>query len=289
VGNASFKNILALNINQPAPGPGAVAPRRSYPTLGNLNNYETIGTAHYDSLQAALRKTYDSKGLVLLASYTYSHALGDSISGPQVAEGPSGGVRYFKNPGAEYGNTAYDLRHLLSVSAVYQLPFGKGRPLANNLSSVANGIVGGWIVEGISNWHTGGFVTPSDIVNVSNSGNSRPDLIGNPNGFSHPNRSTEIHQWFNTAAFQRAPLYTFGTSGQGVIEGPGYSDFDLAFQKRFAIRESLGLQFRAEFFNAFNHTNLGNPATSFGSPSFGTISTIVGNARDIQLGLRLDF
>jgi hypothetical protein len=292
VGNVGRKNLIVENINQPAPGPGSVVSRQPYPGRGaSLNDIFTIGSSNYNSLQGALRKTY-SQGLMLLASYTYGHALGNSISGPQFEENgtnAAGGLRYYKNLNAEYGNSVYDLRHVLSVSSIYELPFGKGRRMANNLNSVADGIVGGWSLEGIFSYNSGGFVTPSDIVNVSNSGSSRPDEIGDPNGFSHPSRSAEVHQWFNTAAFQRAPLYTFGTSGYGIIHAPGYSDFDLSFQKRFLLGEHVGLQLRGEFFNAFNHTNLGAPTTTFGTATFGTISSIVGNARDVQVGARLDF
>ena len=289
VGNAAFKNLLGLNLNQPLPGPGAIAPRRPYPNLGDLSGYFSVGRSHYDSLQTALRKTYDRTGLVLLASYTYSHALGDSISGPQVNERPSGAIRDNRNPQAEYGNTSYDIRHIFSLSGTYQLPFGKGKPFANSIGEVGDAIIGGWSLDTILSFQTGQWITPNDIVNVSNAGGTRPDVIGNPNGFSHPNRAAEIKQWFNTAAFQRAAPFTFGNANTGIIETPGYSDVDLAVQKRFPIGERLGVQFRAEFFNAFNHTNLGAPATSFGSPSFGTISSIVGLARDIQFGLRLDF
>jgi hypothetical protein len=289
VGNAASKNLLRRNINQPAPGAGDIASRRPYPTLGTLTDVSTIGTSHYDSLQSTLRKTYDKTGLVLLAAYTWSHALGDSVSGPQISEGPPGGIRYSPDYKDEYGNTIYDTRHILSVSSIYELPFGKGRRFASNLSGAANVILGGWTVEGIASFRSGSHLTPTDIVDVSNSGGSRPDVIKDPNGFSHSGRAQEIAQWFDTSAFQRAPLYTFGTSGSGIIIGPSFSNFDLAMQKRFFLTEKVHLQFRGEFFNAFNHTNLGSPSTSFGSASFGTISSIVGTARDIQLGLRLDF
>jgi hypothetical protein len=289
VGNAAFKNLLGLNLNAPVPGPGPISPRRPYPNLGDLSGYFSVGRSHYDSLQTALRKTYDSTGLVFLASYTYSHALGDSISGPQVNERPSGAIRDNRHPDAEYGNTSYDIRHIFSLSGTYRLPFGKGRPFSNSAGGVADAIIGGWSLDTILSFQTGQWITPNDIVNVSIAGGSRPDVIGNPNGISHPNRAAEIKQWFNTAAFQRAAQYTFGNAHTGIIETPGYSDVDLALQKRFPIGERLGMQFRAEFFNAFNHANLGAPNTSFGSPSFGTINSVVGAARDIQFGLRFDF
>ena len=293
VGNAGFKNYVPLNINQPAPGPGTSISREPFPAFGGLTNVLSIGRSHYDSLQAALRKTYDRTGLVFLASYTYSHALGDSISGPQFEEnGTDGasGVRYYTCLSCEYGNTLYDIRHIFSLSASYDLPFGKGKMLASNANSVVNGFIGGWSMQGIVSLRTGNYITPHDSVNVSNSGNTRPDVICDPNGFSHSNRAAAVQQWFNTACFAQPAAFTFGTSGVGIIETPGYADFDLAFQKRFALGERVGLQFRGELFNAFNHTNLGAPSVgAFGTPSFGTINSIVGSARDIQLGLRFDF
>jgi hypothetical protein len=126
-------------------------------------------------------------------------------------------------------------------------------------------------------------------VDVSNAGGGRPDVIGDPNSQSHSSRDASIKQWFNTSAFRRAPQFTFGNSGPGIIKGPGYNSFDLALHKRIAIKENMGLQFRLEAFNAFNHPNLGNPSTAFGAANFGQISSIVGSARSIQLGLRFDF
>src|SRR6185295_15084276 len=94
-----------------------------------------------------------------------------------------------------------------------------------------------------------------------------------PNNQSHSSRDAAIHQWFTTSAFQRAGQYTFGTSGLGVIEGPGLVNFDLSLYKRFAVTENKHLEFRAEFFNAFNRPNFGNPGTTFGTGSFGVISS----------------
>jgi hypothetical protein len=289
VGNASFKNFLRIFVNQPVPGPGNVQPRRPYPTLGDVNGYYTAGRAHYDSLQTAVRKTFDSTGLVVLASYTWSHALGNSISGPQINEGPTGGIRDYRNINAEYGNSPYDTRHNFSVSSTYQLPFGKGKRFANSGGAVADNILGGWSIDTILTARSGNWLTPTDIVDVSNSGGSRPDRIGDPNGLDHPNREAAIAKWFNTSAFVRAPQFTFGNTGTGTILGPGYFNVDLGLGKRFNVNEKVGIQFRTEFFNAFNHTNLGNPGTAFGSAGFGVISSTQGDARSIQFGLRVDF
>ena len=281
VGNLGRKNLLRFNINQPTPGPGPVAPRTLYPQLSSLNAIETKGISRYDSLQTTLRKTYDSMGLVFLGAYTWSHALGDSYSGPQINELQP--LRDFRNYQAEYGNTNYDVRHLLSLSWIYELPWGKGKPLAGSLSGIPNAIIGGWKFGGIANFRTGQYLTITDIVDNSNAGGSRPDAISDPNGGPRT-----ISQWFDTGAFRRAAQFTFGNAGTGIVEGPGAVNFDLALHKDFPVRENQRIQFRVEFFNAFNHPNLGNPATAFGAGNFGTISGS-GPGRSIQFGLRFDF
>src|SRR5262249_16111193 len=151
-------------------------------------------------------------------------------------------IRDNRNPHAEYGNTNYDIRHIFSLSATYQLPFGRGKPIASGATGVTDAIIGGWSVNSIVCLQTGGWITPNDIVNVSNAGNSRPDRIGDPNGFPHPSRRATVTKWFNTAAFQRAAQYTFGNANTGIIETPGYSNVDLSAQKRFPVGERLGIQ-----------------------------------------------
>lgn len=287
VGNASGNNLLRFNINQPAPGPGPLDPRRPIPGFSSLTAIQTDGVAHYDSLQVTLRKTYDRIGLMFLGAYTWSHAMGDSISGPQINELQP--LRDFRNFKAEYGNTPYDLRNIATISWTYELPVGKGKPFGANLTGAANAIVGGWRVEGITSLRSGYWLTPTDIVDVSNAGGSRPDVIGDPNNRDHSSQTDALNQWFNTSAFQRAPQFTFGNAGVGIIEGPGFANFDLALHKQFSFKERMGLQLRFEAFNAFNHTNLGNPSTAFGAANFGQISGIVGSARSLQFGARFDF
>ena len=285
VGNAGRKNLFTYPFNAAHPGPGSIASRSPYPAYTSLNGIVTWGTSHYDSMQLALRKTY-ANGLMFLGSYTWSHALGNSISGPQIGETLSRRDNY--NWKADTGNTVYDLRHILAVSWVYELPWGKGKPLGGNMSKAADLALGGWKFGGITSLRSGYYLTPTDAVNVSNAGGSRPDLIADPNNQSHSSRDAAIHQWFTTSAFQRAAQYTFGTSGLGVIEGPGLVNFDLSLYKRFAVTENKHLEFRAEFFNAFNRPNFGNPGTTFGTGSFGVISSSL-EGRDIQLGIRFDF
>jgi hypothetical protein len=284
VGNAGRKNWFQYNFNSPHAGPGSNSSRSPYPEYAGLSSIVTWGTSHYDSLQLSLRKTY-SMGLMFLGSYTWSHAIGNSVSGPEFEE-----TFPFRDPynwKLDTGNTPYDIRHILSVSWVYELPWGRGKQLASDMSKTADLLIGGWKFGGIASFRTGNWLTPSDVVNVSNAGGSRPDAISNPN-ISHSNRSDMINEWFDTGAFVRAPLYTFGNAGTGIIEGPGYENFDLSLYKVFAVAENKHLTFRAEFFNAFNRPNFGNPNTSFGTAGFGQITSSL-SGRDIQFGFRFDF
>jgi hypothetical protein len=131
---------------------------------------------------------------MLLASYTYCHALGDSINRPQFEE-----MALIQPEGFSTART----------SARNELPFGTGRPLASNVNRVEDGFTGASSLQGIFSYESGGFVSPSNIVKVSNSGTAAPDEIGNPNSISHHGRIAEVNEWFHTAAFQRAPAYTF--------------------------------------------------------------------------------
>ena len=286
VGNAGRKNQMSYAYNQARPGPGSVVDRRPYPTFGNLNGFVDWGTSHYDSLQAKLKKDAGSDGLMMLVAYTWAKALAAGRAGGDFYMGMP--IRDFRNWKDDAGPSAFDVRHRLSLSTVYEIPFGRGKALATDLNPVANFLLGGWKVGGIITLQSGFNLTPGSAIDTSNSGNNRPDVTGDPNGVDHANRQSMLDGWFRTSVFQQATQYTFGNSGTGIIRGPGLQTFDLSAYKDFEFGEGRRIQFRAEFFNAFNHTNLGNPNTTFGSASFGRIFSAK-EPRDIQLGLRLDF
>jgi len=285
VGNIGTKNWFQINLDQPMAGPGSIASRSPYPQFSSLGGTVTWGNSNYSALQAALRKRY-SHGLTALISYTWSHALGDSTSGPEFEDNYA--FRNAYNWKADYGPSEYDIRQLLSLDWVYELPFGRGKAFGANSSAIADYAISGWKFGGIGSFHTGNYLTATDASNISNAGGTHPDLVGNPNSISRPSRGAGLQEWFNTAAFAQPAQYTFGTAGTGVIEGPGYADLDLSVYRQFAIGEKRRAEIRAEFFNAFNRPNFGNPGTAFGTTSFGVISSSL-SAREIQFGLRFDF
>ena len=247
----------------------------------------TWGTNHYDSLQVKLRKEAGPEGLVLLGAYTYGKAIGTSTAGVNFTAGlnPIRDTRNWKN---DAGPLAFDTRQILSFSWIYELPFGKGKPLGGNVSGAADKIVSGWKWGGITYFQSGYPLTPRDGFDTSTAGGSRPNLIGDPNDQSHGSNDAKKNRFFNTDAFERAEQFSFGNAGTGIIESPGIQIFDLSLYKDIYLADDKWLQFRVEFFNSFNRVNFGAPGTTFGTGGFGVIGSS-GPAREIQIGLRFNF
>lgn len=214
-------------------------------------------SSNYNSLQVRLEKRV-THGLQFQASYTYSHAL-DDASSASLGSQNQGDFRDQLNPGLEYGNADFDVRHRFVFSYVYELPFGHGKTFGGNASGFLNQIIGDWQIAGITTASTGNWYTPTDIAtNLANSDGggtvfnaARPNVVGDPNG-----KPCIPGTLFNTCAFAtNTILGTFGDARRNIILGPGYQNWDISIFKTFPVREQMEFEFRAEFFNAFNHLN----------------------------------
>jgi hypothetical protein len=286
VGNLGRRLGTTIDLNQPFPGPGAVNPRRPFfgvrPGLAGISYAVSDGLSNYYSGQLAVEKRM-SKGLAVLFGYTWSHAI-DTVA--TEFGGGTGTPQDLRNRNADRGNSAYDLRHRATVSYTYRLPFGKGQRLMNT-GTAANLLLGGWQTNGIVIMQTGLPFTPaSGGANTGGAGGSRPDAVRDA---TLPSGQRSLQRWFDPTLFGVPALYTFGNLGRDTLFGPGRWNVDMSLFKDFPIREPLILQFRAEAFNAFNHPQFGQPNATIGTGSAGTITSIVGNPRNLQLALRLQF
>ena len=276
------------------------APRRPFPAVdSSIAAFRSDGFSNYHSLQARLEKRF-SHGLQFEASYTWSHAL-DNASDADLGSAAQGDFRLQTDPRLEYGNADFDARHRFVFSSIYELPFGRGKMFGKNASGGMNQLIGNWQVATIVTASTGNWYTPTDVsANVSTSdcgGNVanciRPDVVANPN--ASPCVPGTL---FNTCAFASDTVIgTFGNAGRNIIEGPGFQNWDISFFKSFPVRESTRLEFRAEFFNAFNHANpeftnpdtiVENTSTELGSSTFG-FPAYTRPPRQIQLALKFYF
>ncbi len=279
--------------NQAVPGPGAIESRRRWPSQGVLFVAGENGISNYNGLQAKVQHDF-SKGLALLASYTWSRTL-DNTGGTFVGESDRGNPQNFLNSHGEYGLAGQHAENRFVVSYVYELPVGKGKRFLSR-GGAANAVLGGWQINGITAAVTGNPQSAFQVFNVANTdvGSIRPDLIGNPNDLSHSRpRGQQVAEFFDTAAFRQADLtngpYRFGNAGRHIIIGPGTYDYDFALYKNFRIKESGQIQFRAEFFNLFNRPIFGAPGSTLGTPQFGVLTYTSTDSREIQFALRLSF
>ncbi|MEX2304322.1 MAG: TonB-dependent receptor [Bryobacterales bacterium] len=252
--------------------------RRPYQNVGFVSGNTSRAWSNYNALNVRLEKRY-SAGLTLLSNYTWSKAMG-------IRGHDNWTVMDIDNIRINYG-PMNDFTHRWIMSYVWDLPFGPGKPFLGDARGVLGHIVGGWQTNGIVNLLSGAALSTSSPVgnDLGNRAGNRPHRIADGNLESD---SRTVERWFDTAAFVNPAVGRYGNSGDGVLRGPGLASFDLSLFKNFTLAESKTLQFRFEFFNAFNHVNFNNPSTNTGDARFGRI-TGSGPSRAIQVGLKFLF
>jgi hypothetical protein len=288
---AAIPHTVAMGA-QYIPGPGALLPN---PNLGAGFFWYTEGNSSYNALQVDVSHRF-SKGLQFRANYTWSKDLdfNSALTGAQATNQPQMVLDTY-DLHRDWGPSAYNIPNQANISGTYELPFGKGRAWANNLGGFGNRLVSGWQFNTIVSLLDGFPFTPQIGSNRSGDGDTRnPDRPSVNPAFSGPVVLGSPNQWFNPKAFILPTPGTYGNLGRGVYTGPGLAEVDASLFKATAITEHTNLQFRAEFFNVLNHTNLGTPnATVFSngaiSPTAGLITSTATTSRQIQFGLKLIF
>ncbi len=243
---------------------------------------DSSAASTYNSLQIQAERRF-AGGLSFLGAYTWAKGLDDS--GATFIGESDIGVQDVRNRRLEKGLSSQTPRQRFTFSYVYELPVGRGKHYASSLSGPGNALLGGWQLNGITTFSAGHPFSVGEAtvpVDVGDN-NFRPDRVGDPNTGSHT-----VEQFFNTAAFAPPPAGRFGTAGRNIVIGPGLNVFDFSLLKRFEISETKSVEFRAEFFNIFNHPNFIDVNNVRGFPGFGAV-TSAGDPRDIQFGLKFLF
>ena len=290
VGSHGYHEILALDANEPVPtvlANGSLfypagAPLAN-PSLANTTSWFSEGNSSYNALQIDVQRRF-SHGFQVRGVYTWSKSLDDGATlNSSVATNAPGFVMYPGNPRWDWSLSTFNVTGLGVINGVYELPFHQNRWTK------------GWSVAGVSTLQSGLPFTAQLGYNPSNNGDSRnpvrpsynpaitgPIILGGPN------------EYFNPNAFTTPVTGTYGNVGRDTLVGPGIATVDASILKVTAITERLKVQFRAEVFNALNHTNLNTPnPVVFGSAgtaplsTAGVVTSTSTTSRQIQFGLKL--
>lgn len=280
---STTNKVIGVTMN-PATGVGSVV-REFGPRFGEIDYKTTGGTDNYNSLQTTLNRRF-SRGLTFGAQWTYGHSIGNT-GGSNEANTATQPLNFR----ADRGNNAFDVRHSANVSAMYELPFGRGRRFGSSIGGALNAVAGGWDVGAILNTRTGlpmdiritrpdivyrdtrngafvnapivvnGAPVTEPVINVPYGGNSRdvrfPDVVANVDPFL---RTADRRFVLNPAAFATPAPGTYGNLGRGALHGPGLAQFDLTLHKTLKLSERIRSEFRFEVYNLFNRANFANPA-----------------------------
>jgi Carboxypeptidase regulatory-like domain len=290
-------------INNAPPGPGAIGPRRPFPKISfvpdtvfpssvnvasstfpvsTINLLENSAQSWYDAGYVNLRRRY-SRGLSFLANYTFSKNLSDApdFRSPMFESS----IPQNNSDLAAEKAAACDVKHRFAMSLVYDIPAATAEGLVNMFTR-------NWHLSTIYLVQSGFPLTISVFGDTANSGvvlgenPIRANVTGQPI-FGAGRHTSDA--WFNTAAFATPAAFTFGDVGRNTVYGPGMQTLDFAVAREFSLAERTRFQFRAEFFNALNHVNLGTPDRFVNTPQFGTITEAATPGRQIQLSARVSF
>jgi hypothetical protein len=303
IGTALRQGAWTYNYNSPVPNDQPfISKPRPFNTLPEVW-YVTNGAGHqYNGLTAEMVR-HLSGGLYFQSSWTWARDRYDLDYNWDFSNWQFTSENPF-NRSREVGPAQEIPTHRFTTNFIYQLPFGKGRHFGSSISRLANLAIGGWELSGIYTAQTGMFLTPfwtgDDPVGIAFTDSStpasvtlRPDMLKNPNG------PHTIAQWFDPSSFAPPPLGRFGTSGKGVIKGPGVNIWSVGFAKEFSFNERARLRWDLTANNFFNHPNWQNPSTNITDSSVGVINSDGGvtggsvgdraSARAFRMGLRLQF
>jgi hypothetical protein len=281
-----------------APGGTAYTYPYNPPNFNAILLFGDVGKTHYNSLQIKAETKTERYGLYGLVAYTYSRTYDNGLSD---GLGSELSAPYFPLP--NWGNLDWSLSQInldqsFSGSVIYDLPFGKGRMWGNNWNPATNTLLGGYrvtVIERVSS----GFPVP--LIDSFNQSGTTFNTGGNDNNFNRPDQVTGCnpyaanhgqHQWINASCFVAPPVGELGDAARVPVSGPDFVNTDFSVIKDFPLswrEQHAGLNFRAEFFNLFNHPEFGMPIADINATGFGSVNSTVNNPRLVQLALKLSF
>ena len=255
-----------------------------------------VGATTYESLQLKAETKTSKHGLYALLAYTYSHTMDNGLTD---GLGSELSAPFFPLPNwqkLDWAPSQIDLRNSFIGSVIYDLPFGRGKLIGSNWDAPTNAVFGGWQLTLIERGSSGFPVPLIDSFNqsgttFSSGGNAynwnRPNLVAGCNPYLAPHNQL---QWINSSCFVAPPAGELGNASRVPMSGPDFVNTDFSVVKQIPLpREGTGLNFRAEFFNLWNHPQFGSPINDINASGFGAVNSTVNNPRLVQLAMKLSF
>jgi hypothetical protein len=277
-----FRNMRAACFGNSGPiansNPNAL--RENYPGLGQIYSLQNLANSSYNAFQTTLRRV--QAPLSLGVAYTYSHSLDNASDRSDTTFVNSYDLR------SNHANSNFDQRQLLHISYVYDLPLERKLQSPSLLSALDKLFLGGWQLSGVTLFETGipfsvvSAASPNGIGVNDNAGvangvgiSAYPDRVGNPHGHIPavpPNNANFGPLLLNPGAFVAPRGLTFGNAGRNSLNNPSRWNFDSALLKHFRVKERVDVEFRAEAFNVFNHTQFRIYDPTMGNQPNNTVS-----------------
>lgn len=294
---ANIAQIPANTIGYAAAKAAGASP---YPLWNSLNTDLQGARSNYNAFTAEANKRMSS-GLQYTVSYSFlkNRSNGQGYNPTAFASEAGGQVTDANNINLDYGNVSFSRRNRFLATALYELPFGKGRTFLGNANKYVDSVIGGWELSGYYLKESGPFLTvvvasadPEGDGFPTVTGSGRADIVS---GVSVVPANQSIYNWINTAAFAVPPnnVGRGPTSPVGSVVGPGTNSLSLSLFKAFSIREKARFQIGFAAANALNHPNYAVPNLTFNTAAFGTISNVQsqenGGPRTVQATARLTF
>jgi hypothetical protein len=265
-----------------------------YSTGDTISLFGDVGKTNYDSLQVKA-ETKTAKGLYALIAYSYSHTMDNGLSD---GLGSLLSAPYFPLPNwqkLDYALSQINLYNSFTASVIYDLPFGRGKQFGSNWSGLTNTLLGNYQVTVIERIASG---FPDPLIDSNNQSGSFFQNGGNGNNWNRPDQIPGCdayaahhgqNQYINTACFVAPPIGQLGNAARVPFIGPDFVNTDFSVIKQFVLPREMGLNFRAEFFNLFNHAQFGLPVNDVSAVGFGSVNSTVNNPRLVQFALKLSF
>ncbi len=285
--------LSEVNVFDPVTG------LQQYPNFGIVSWRGNKDNSNYNGLSVAVKRSF-SRGFLFSANYMWSHEIDDGSNGS--GDGDSLVAQNVACQACERASGIWDVRHVFNANAVYELPFGRGKAFLNQ-PGFGRAVFGSWELTSTFSARTGFPINitvdrASSDTPDGNTTDQRPDRV--PGVPITPPGGATIGDWINSAAFVAPASKTWGDFPRNGARGPGAWQMDLGVGKRISLSERAQMQFRAEFFNIFNHPQYGSPQSDWSASSFGVINQTVntttpvspvgsGTPRELQFALRVAF